>query len=108
MSVAHNVQKLTQQVVIANHGRHRRLPLMRRAKDNNPDWFHFYRLTSLNRPGLTADQFFDLLTQCRCGLIMARSAFPRHYCSYVIIDLTQETDNEDATDVDLPSQDQDA
>lgn len=74
---------------------------MREAKAGNPHWFDFHRLNSLIRPGLTADQFFDLFTQCRCGLIMTRSMFPRHHCGHTIIDLTQQTDGEDEAVVDL-------
>lgn len=67
---------------------------MREEKRGHPSWFDFYRLNSLVQPGLTVDKFFDLLTQCRCGLIMTRSAFPRHHCRHTIIDLTQESDEE--------------
>lgn len=99
--VADNALTLTQRIVFAHRRRHRRLGLMRAPVPNNPNWFDFHRLNSLILPGLTADQFFDLFTQCRCGLIMTRSVFPRHHCRHTVIDLTQETDEDDETVVDL-------
>lgn len=73
---------------------------MREIRGVSPSWFHFYRLNAQVRPGLTANEFFDLFTQCRCGLIMTRSALIRHYCKFTVIDLTNETDD-DETVVDL-------
>lgn len=73
---------------------------MREERGASPSWFTFYKLTASVRPGLTAREFFDLFTQCRCGLIMTRTAFTRHYCKFTVIDLTLEEDEDE--DVDIP------
>lgn len=91
---------LTWKTVVPERRRHRRLAIMREASAATPSWFDFHKLNSLVRPGLTAQAFYDLFTQCRCGLIMTSAAFPRHYCRYIVIDLTKEDDGEDLTMVD--------
>lgn len=74
---------------------------MKAVRGVSPGWFNFYKLNAQARPGLTAKEFFDLFTQCRCGLIMTRAGFSRHHCKFTVIDLTNETEDEEATMVDL-------
>ncbi|KZP21869.1 hypothetical protein FIBSPDRAFT_953395 [Athelia psychrophila] len=87
--------------VVPHRRRHRRLAIMREESGPTSSWFNFYKLNSLVRPGLNAKDFFDLFTQCRCGLIMTRPAFTRHHCRFTVIDLTKEEDGEDIPMIDL-------
>ncbi|KZP29415.1 hypothetical protein FIBSPDRAFT_946705 [Athelia psychrophila] len=83
--------------VVIRRRRHRRLAIMREANTPNHSWFDFYKLNALVRAGLTPNEFFNLFTQCRCGLIMTRAVFGRHHCRFTVIDLTGE-DEEDLTE----------
>lgn len=53
------------------------------------------RLESSYRPGLSIQRLFQILTICRCGIIMTRHAFTRHFCRYIVVDLTTQSDSED-------------
>ncbi|KZP19821.1 hypothetical protein FIBSPDRAFT_955088 [Athelia psychrophila] len=74
------------------------IPLMRSA--DQPALDALLRLDSAFRPGLTIKQLFYLLTICRCGVIMTRNTFTRHYCKFIIVDLTVESDSEGKDDSD--------
>lgn len=88
-------------IVVPHRRRHRRILIMREARGVSPNWFNFYKLNAHGRPGLTAQEFFDLFTHCRCGLIMTRTAFTRHYCKFTVIDLTVDEDDGDVVDLTL-------
>lgn len=69
------------------------IPLMRSA--DQPATATLLRLDAAFRPGLTVKQLLQLLTICQCGVIMTRNAFTHHYCKFVVVDLTGQSDSEE-------------
>jgi hypothetical protein len=60
-----------------------RVGLQRAVSDlgNDTDWRRFIKLDTLDRPGVSEEEFYGLFAKCdACSLVMTRQVFPDHYC----------------------------